>query len=419
MNTRGSARFSTVFARACIAVAAVACAGASVRAREIQFDSQRLAGDRESVPHRHREDDSSEPAQDRADVEDTLGRLTSALAALEENARAQDLAWPRRDEDIANEVEPPPAVRALESKARRFRERVAAEARELERAPPEHLDVLLAALDREPSPELLRALLPAIRRCGSSSPAALAALVRLAHAIDPCPRDLVDALAAREEREADEALFALGRVRAEPSLIAASCTARRLASFERVLDLAESRDADDAALGRAALTRLRLSPGPDEALAASLLSRSTRCEDPALRTLLVATLGIVATDRERQPLEELARKEPDLETRVAAIGALGRLGGESAQVLLEANRDARNIAIRRASMHALAAARYRGAIPVLIDQLEDAEFGADALLALERITRERNGNTRGVWLRWWRTQPDSGATDPDLEPATP
>ena len=187
-------------------------------------------------------------------VATVLEELRAAVHELHENYRAQNEAWPTRLVDQASEHGAPPAVLALQKTQQELTERIEALSERLKNTQPPALDNVLRSLESSRDLEFVTAVLPTATASQDERVDAL--LSHLAQSWAPCPRSIVDALVARENDSADDALFAIGRMRREPALIAAAGASGNPRVVAKIIDLCESSDRDTAALGRRALERL-------------------------------------------------------------------------------------------------------------------------------------------------------------------
>jgi HEAT repeat protein len=163
---------------------------------------------------------------------------------------------------------------------------------------------------------------------------------------------------------------------------------------------------------------LSLSSGAsrDAELRRGLSQKMLMVHSEELRATLVRYLGSLK-DAGSTPLFWSVYRSSSVDaTRIAAVSALGCLGGEAVEPLrAEAQSREVSLSVRKACIHALGVARARSAVSMLIQHIEDPELGADAVRALSRISNQKLPAIPSAWIRWWRAQPDAKPEDQDPE----
>jgi HEAT repeat protein len=123
---------------------------------------------------------------------------------------------------------------------------------------------------------------------------------------------------------------------------------------------------------------------------------------------LVASRDLLSEMQEtanRRFFESLFSRSRETRVRLAAVGALGRLGKTSKEFLVRQLENSGNdVSVRRAAIFALAEARCDDAAPALIDALTDERLGSAAHRALRRLAERDVGRSKARWRRWWRSQ---------------
>jgi hypothetical protein len=379
-----------------------------------------------------------------------IGELRSLVAAQQANLMAQAAAWPTREEDQREEKPTPPAVRTLENSYRALEEKTRqVQARLVEEAEKDVSPVLSALGQANNDVAFIDILVQVAARAGKDDTSTTTALIQLAERFEPCPPRVVSALADVDCRDADMFLLELGAKEKSPAILAAAGRAGDPAVVQSLISWAED---EDKALSKASLRAVsRLEPpskvhprrfkelqesstdsvrgrGRGLELMAGLdgqtlylqeLRRLTRSKietvrSENLRTALIVYLGLFREREDLPFLKGVLEKSQDETVRLAILGALGNLGEEAGEFLLEQLRErGSDLAAQKRCVEALGASRHRLAARALMDLLDDPALQEEALRALRRIAGQDFGRSPNRWLRWWRAQPEVSSADKD------
>ncbi|MBI4603355.1 MAG: hypothetical protein HY721_15495 [Planctomycetes bacterium] len=384
------------------------------------------------------------PAPERPTAfEASLTALRETLLAMERNLKSQVDAWPAREEDQLRELPVPPRVRQLQAEHAKLAGDKARMLARLEKEASTDLAPLLKTLADAPDPALIDALVPVAVSAGREDARTFDALVALSRAHSPCPAAVVDGLAELENDEAGKLLMKIGIK--QRSLAALKAAGRRgePAVLGNLIDLA---DGDDAPLAKLCLRAIEALEPPVGA-GRERLERTTRSRmrelgslDPMLRAVLrsnapsvvrrdavqlvasrlervrsldlkaalVVYLGLCRVGDYFPLLVALYRSTSVERVRLAVIAAAGNFGMQAGEFLVGELSDRENkLDTLRTCVHALGAARYRPAAPILVSLLGDPFMRRDAARALRRIAGQDFGDEEASWLRWLRAQPDA------------
>ncbi len=367
------------------------------------------------------------PATAQVKIDSTLAELERVVQGLENVESAIAKAWPTRDRDTANELTRPPQTDELFTKLDRLNVRRSALILRLQYAANDRRSIksqargavpgeLIAALRRARDLAFVEALVEAAGPDAIKSPEFVAVLLRQAKRHAPCPGFLADLLAKARSREAGAFLAAEGARTKSLRLLKSAGDTGDPAVIGSLIRCAKSRDRE---LSRAALDALAriVPPAARDPELEPLVRRAVQTtRSPELKATLVAYLAQTRNPENAGFFRQLYERERGTTIGLAAVGALGMLGETEASFLLE---ECRRLdtppRAREACIRALGAARYKLAVPHLIDCLADPDVERAARRSLRQIAGRDIGPGVGPWLRWWRTQPEAGpdARDPD------
>lgn len=343
----------------------------------------------------------------------TLGELRSVCAKLAANVEAQDQAWPTREEDLANESAPPQRVRELDGQYRRLRRSQVRLEQQLEARAAKDYEVLTEALSGSDDECFVSAVVPMLVESHPAAPELSGTFLKVAEGFERCPPALVEGLRGLDVPEAAAFLLKLGKRTGDLATLAAAVNSGDLAVTARVVRLADG-DSKLARVCRVAIARFEPRPQDWRELKPALMGWIDNVRSLELKSILITCLGLHASSADFDFLTGLYRKSAEDTVRVAALNALGR-SGQGGFLLAAMEQRKNDSRLRRTCIHALGASRYRAAVPALIEVLREPKFRANAARALRRISGQDLGLKSASWIRWWRTQPDSGSTYVDVD----
>lgn len=161
------------------------------------------------------------------------------------------------------------------------------------------------------------------------------------------------------------------------------------------------------ALG-AAVARL-----PADALDAAVdqvMNAVNKGRDVELRSRAVAGLGRVDSEKVRETLRKIARDEPDLSLRLAALDALAELGDDATvELCVTELLRSPEWRIRAAAIRTLVKIPRKNAIPALIQSVavEVGRLVDDAEQALFALTGMAFNGDAALWKDWWQKNKDT------------
>lgn len=379
--------------------------------------------------------------------------LARSIAERDRNIEAQEAAWPTRREDQLRELPPPLPVHDLQQAHRGILRDIEGGLKRLEaegRKDPASLrEALLAARD----PALATLLLPVVLEAGGDDATLEPVLVTLLRRWKPCPLEVALALSKLQTREGCLAILEVGREEQSVSLLAAAGSSAEPGVIEALVALAEGPNEVEAGAAQRALVRLepprelrasrvkrflresevRLQDADASSLAVLRANAWERCKKecaqtvrrlipatkrPQARLSLIVYLGLFRDPSSYSFLLELYRDTRSQDERLACVSALSALGPQAGEFLAsELRSQASVLPLQRSLIHAVGVARYRPAVPQLLELLEDRQWRDEASRSLERIAGISLGDEPARWTRWWRRQPDAGPApqDPDLK----
>jgi hypothetical protein len=378
-----------------------------------------------------------------------IGELRSLVAGQQANLQAQAAAWPDREGDQREEKPAPPAVRKLEDAYRALEEKKRQiQARLVEEAEKD-MSPVLSALGREKDVAFIDVLVQVAVQAGKDDAGTTTTLIQLAERLEPCPPRVVSALAAMDRKDSDLFLLELGAKEKNAAVLAAAGRAGEVAVVQSLISWAE--DVDESLSKACLLAISRLEPpshvdprrfkeqqesstesvrgrgrelelmagldGPTlylQELRRLIRSKIETVKSEELRTALIVYLGLFRQGGDLPFLEGVLAKTQDKTVRLAALGALGNLGAEAGEFLLEQLREhGSDLAMQRRCVEALGASGHLPAARVLMDLLDDPALQEEAFRALRQITGQSFGRSSDRWLRWWRAQPEVSSADRD------
>ena len=365
------------------------------------------------------------------DVRRTIAQLRHVVTSIGEAERAVEQAWPSREKDTENEQPIPPKVERIHSHISRLKKqqeiltlRIQGSLSPLSSnaylslenvtAKPIDLGPLMEALTNPNDPEFLEAIAPVVGAASGQGPTITEAFLRGVEAIDPLPNRLITALGRIHSKRVSLFLLQRGLHKQSVPLLKAAGKSGFPTVIGRLIQAADARKKPFVA---AALKTLnRLSPPKDYTPAlwktvydAALHSRSTR-----VRSAVLVYLSQMGNPESAELFREIYFGAQELNLKLAAIGGLGNLGAAQGKFLLVEALQVSDSSLRNTLLYALGATKYRPAVPHLLDCLVEPGVQLTARRALTLIAGEDLGREHGLWLRWWRRQPDSGASkDPD------
>lgn len=163
------------------------------------------------------------------------------------------------------------------------------------------------------------------------------------------------------------------------------------------------------------LQELRELGTPPADLHTSLADQLGRETDPMVRLEVVRTLAAYPSEQSRVIIAA-ALKDPDVDVRVTACEALGKLGGpESGRLLGQALAHDTSVDVRIAATKALGAMQDPQAVPVLAVALEDPDpaLQFSGVEAMRMATGKDLGNDVNRW-RQYAKNPDPNAAEERL-----
>lgn len=365
---------------------------------------------------------SAAAAGDGDQLESTLRELRQVVHAINLNHAAQKKAWPTRDADLLEEQGPPLRVRKLQQVQRQLEGRtrlLLTRTRLQTRASPDlrllwrerdadDVRPLIAALGQAGEIEFIEALLPIAIELGKHEPAVADVLLKRARQLETCPHSLVNALAELDNSpQADLLLMQRGEKQNNVSMLRAAVSGGDPALVRRLVRIADGKRGTLRRAARRALARLDPPSSVSTTELESLVRRQiTTVRSIAVKASLIAYLGFFASRANLGFLRRLYESADDDTIRIAAVGAIGRLGGEVTGFLVEEIKKPETLlTVRRSCVHALGSSRHAGeGFEILVPLLDDPDLKQDARRALRRIVGEDLGVTQGPWVRWWRSK---------------
>ncbi len=163
------------------------------------------------------------------------------------------------------------------------------------------------------------------------------------------------------------------------------------------------------------LEELRELGAPPADLHTSLADQLGSEADPMVRLEVVRTLAAYPSEQSRVIIAA-ALKDPDVDVRVTACEALGKLGGpESGRLLGQALAHDTSVDVRIAATKALGEMQDPQAVPILAVALEDPDpaLQFSGVEAMRMATGKDLGNDVNRW-RQYAKNPDPNATDERL-----